>query len=65
MECFGVDDFSKAALQDDPTACQGWLDLMKEGALKLGRDIDVTPKLKDWLIEAGFVDVVEERIMVP
>lgn len=41
------------------------MDLIKEGGLKLGRDIDVTPKLKDWLIEAGFVDVVEKRILVP
>lgn len=41
------------------------MDLMKEGSLKLGRDIDVTPKLKDWLIEAGFTEVVEKRVMVP
>lgn len=61
----GVDDYSKAALRDDSTAYQGWMDLIKEGGLKLGRDIDVTPKLKDWLIEAGFVDVVEKRILVP
>ena len=60
-----MDDFSKAALRDDPTAYQGWMDLMKEGSLKLGREIDVAPKLKDWLVEAGFVDVVEKRIMVP
>ncbi|KAK7733985.1 hypothetical protein SLS53_007980 [Cytospora paraplurivora] len=65
LEVLGVDDYSKAALRDDPTAYQGWMDLMKEGGLKLGRDIDVAPKLKDWLIEAGFVDVVEKRILVP
>lgn len=60
-----MDEYSQAALRDDPTAYQGWMDLMKEGSLKLGRDIDVTPKLKDWLIEAGFTEVVEKRVMVP
>ncbi|KUI57361.1 hypothetical protein VP1G_04729 [Cytospora mali] len=65
LDVLGVDDYSKAALRDDPTAYQGWMDLMKEGSLKLGRDIDVTPKLKNWLIEAGFVDVVEKQILVP
>lgn len=38
---------------------------MKKGGLALGRDIDVTPKLKSWLLEAGFVDVVEQRVLAP
>lgn len=65
LEVLGVDEYSQAALRDDPTAYQGWMNLMREGSLKLGRDIDVTPKLRDWLTEAGFVDVVEKRILVP
>lgn len=60
-----MDEYSQAALRDDPTAYQGWMNLMREGSLKLGRDIDVTPKLKSWLAEAGFVEVVEKRILVP
>lgn len=41
------------------------MNLMKEGSRILGREIDVTPKLKDWVIEAGYTDVVERRVLVP
>lgn len=41
------------------------LNRLKEGFWMLGRNIDVTVELKGWLLEAGFVDVVEKRFSVP
>jgi hypothetical protein len=33
--------------------------------LKMGFDMSVAPRFKDMLIDAGFVDVVEEKFEVP
>lgn len=65
LEAVGVDEATRDKLRGDHSAYQGWMDYMKDGSRRLGRDIDVTPKLGAWMREAGFVDVVEKRIMAP
>lgn len=65
LQAVGVDEFTQNKLRDDHSAYQGWMNYLKDGSRKLGREIDVTPKLKGWLLEAGFVDVAEKRIMAP
>ncbi|ORY67184.1 S-adenosyl-L-methionine-dependent methyltransferase [Pseudomassariella vexata] len=44
---------------------QRWSKLIQEGAKALGRDIDVVKHYKRWLIETGFVDVEEKKLMWP
>ncbi|KAI0137263.1 S-adenosyl-L-methionine-dependent methyltransferase [Xylariales sp. AK1849] len=44
------------------TALIKWALLTIAGGAARGRDMDVTRKLKDYLIEVGFVDVVEEKL---
>ncbi|KAK8016145.1 hypothetical protein PG993_014334 [Apiospora rasikravindrae] len=36
-----------------------------EGAARLGRDVKAVPRLKVWLTEVGFVDVVERLVLCP
>ncbi|KAK8122128.1 hypothetical protein PG984_010798 [Apiospora sp. TS-2023a] len=40
-------------------------EMFAEGAARIGRDAKLVPRLKEWLAEAGFVDVVEKRILCP
>ncbi|KXX77833.1 hypothetical protein MMYC01_206970 [Madurella mycetomatis] len=47
------------------TALERWLRLSVEGAKNVGRDILVTRRYKDWLVEAGFVDVEEREVNRP
>ncbi|KAK8061575.1 S-adenosyl-L-methionine-dependent methyltransferase, partial [Apiospora phragmitis] len=37
----------------------------RPGAANLGRNVDVAPRLKDWMVEAGFVDVTAHQILGP
>ncbi|GAB1312861.1 S-adenosyl-L-methionine-dependent methyltransferase [Madurella fahalii] len=47
------------------TALERWSRVSVEGARNVGRDILVTRRYKDWLVEAGFVDVHEEEVNRP
>lgn len=49
----------------DGTAHARWTELMVQAAQNAGRDFHVAKKYKQWLLEIGFVDVVEEVIPVP
>ncbi|KAK7968617.1 S-adenosyl-L-methionine-dependent methyltransferase [Apiospora saccharicola] len=47
------------------SAFKEWSDRFIEGARLLGRDLHVPNHYKDWLTEAGFVDVTETKFMIP
>ncbi|KAJ4390790.1 hypothetical protein N0V93_004388 [Gnomoniopsis smithogilvyi] len=65
METTSDDKHTQHVLRNDPASPQGLLNRLKEGFSMLGRDIDVTNRTKDWLLAAGFVDVVEKKFSVP
>ncbi|KAF3019014.1 hypothetical protein E8E14_013172 [Neopestalotiopsis sp. 37M] len=46
-------------------AIMRWTRGCQRGAAAMGRDIDVARKYKGWLQQAGFVDVVEKKILLP
>lgn len=60
---FGEDPRASAYLQQSPF--QKWFQLMVAGGAARGRDFRVANKYKSWMIEAGFVDVVEKVVFVP
>lgn len=65
-EQLAADEESERALQADPTSWREWVRLVALGLKNsLGRDLDVTRHYKKWMIEAGFVDVVEKTILAP
>jgi hypothetical protein len=64
-ECVGADKAAETALKEDPYSYRKWLQRAVLGFQKIGRDIAVTKKYKDWLTEAGFVDVTETLILTP
>jgi len=47
------------------TALERWCDAIVAGAKVLGRDWRCTVKYKQWFIDAGFEEVVEERFPGP
>lgn len=47
------------------TAWDRWTRLILRAGALAGRDFHVAKKYKQWLLEAGFVDVVERTIPVP
>ncbi|KAI0130469.1 S-adenosyl-L-methionine-dependent methyltransferase [Xylariales sp. AK1849] len=47
------------------TSIHRWSLMVKNGARALGRDLEVAQKYKEWLMEAGFVNVTERIIQVP
>lgn len=62
------DTGSELACMDGTTqgsALQMWSDLFAEAGRRAGRDLEVAAKYKQWLLDAGFVDVVEEILPTP
>ncbi|ORY64007.1 S-adenosyl-L-methionine-dependent methyltransferase [Pseudomassariella vexata] len=57
---YDSDDYSHRG-----TALHKWNFLIKAGAAARGRDIEVSRKYKEYLMQIGFVDVVEKKIKVP
>jgi len=47
------------------TAMERWLETVVAAADKLGRDFGRVPNYKSYLIECGFVDVVETQLVWP
>jgi len=47
------------------TAVERWSRLFVEAGTRLGRDMLAPRKYRDWMIEAGFVDVNEVKLAVP
>lgn len=61
-----ADGESERAIQADPASYREWMRLIQVGLMNaLGRTADVTRHYKKWMIEAGFVDVVERQILCP
>ncbi|KAK6220556.1 hypothetical protein LQW54_002001 [Pestalotiopsis sp. IQ-011] len=56
---------SKGVAYLDGNPLKRLFDLAIQGAAKHGRNIVVSRYLKQWLEEAGFVDVVEKKLAVP
>lgn len=65
FEVVAADEASERANQEDPISLRKHFDRMVRGLEMLGRKIDVTPHYKNWMLEAGFVDVVERQILCP
>ncbi|CAN8095503.1 unnamed protein product [Discula destructiva] len=59
----GEDEKASAYLQHTPY--QRWFQTMVAGGAALGRDLTTANKFRGWMIEAGFVDVVEKVVLVP
>lgn len=49
----------------DGTHIQKWSELVLQAGDAIGRDFRAVAKYKQWLLEAGFVDVKEEIIPCP
>lgn len=64
-EVIGADEASQRALDTDPASFKSFLKHCVRGAAAFGRDVEVTPKYKGWMREAGFVDVVEKTLLAP
>lgn len=47
------------------SALKRWCELGVAGGAKFGRDFRAPQKYKQWMIEAGFVDIQEKQILVP
>ncbi|KAK3681550.1 S-adenosyl-L-methionine-dependent methyltransferase [Podospora appendiculata] len=47
------------------TALEKWTQLYVEGGLRLGRDMLAPRKYKSWMEEVGFVNVVEQKLVIP
>ncbi|KAK3316842.1 S-adenosyl-L-methionine-dependent methyltransferase [Apodospora peruviana] len=47
------------------TSLEKWTQLYVEGGLRLGRDMLAPRKYKHWLEQAGFVNVVEQKLAIP
>lgn len=39
-----------------------WVELLKEGSTRFGKELDIAPRMRGLLIEAGFVDVQEKIV---
>lgn len=59
----GEDAKADAYVQYQPF--KKWFDLMVAGGAANGRDFKCAANYKSWMIEAGFVDVVEKVVLVP
>ena len=60
-----ADAESEEMIKNSPFSLREYMRRVIQGAANLGRDINVAPKLKDWFIEAGFVDVTVHQILGP
>lgn len=60
---YGADESMDERLRH--SAMMRYQEIVAEGAARIGRDVKLVPRLKEWLAEAGFVDVVERRILCP
>lgn len=62
-EVVGEDSAATAYLHSSPY--YRWFRAMVAGGASYGRDFRVATKYKSWMIEAGFVKVVEKVVLVP
>ncbi|GAB0135987.1 hypothetical protein EsDP_00004306 [Epichloe bromicola] len=46
-------------------AIRKWASLVNEGGLRVGRDMSKARRYVEWLRDAGFVNVAEERLILP
>lgn len=47
------------------TALERWSRMYIEGGQRLGRDMLAPRRYKQWMEEAGFINVVEEKLVIP
>lgn len=62
------DFYSELQCVDDSmrgTALERWVRLYAEGGKRLGRDMLAPRRYKQWMVDAGFVNVVEEKLVIP
>jgi hypothetical protein len=60
---FPIEDNDNSFPED--CAIRRWTELIHEGTVKLGRPTDSAKHYKQWLIDAGFVNVVEMKFKWP
>lgn len=56
---YGIDDSFRG------TGLQKWVQRVRRGFQASGRDMDKTMYYVSWLLEAGFTDVLEKRLLAP
>lgn len=62
-EMFGENERAQAVVRDSPVT--EWLKLMALGGTKIGRDFMAPLKYKEYMEEAGFVDIVVKQVLAP
>ncbi|KAH8650187.1 S-adenosyl-L-methionine-dependent methyltransferase [Xylariales sp. PMI_506] len=62
-EIFGKDDVSQQAMET--SAVFEWSERAVRGAARFGRDMKIARQYKQLLINNGFVDVVEKKVLAP
>lgn len=63
IEVIGADQTAESELRSSPLG--KWLELVKIGGIALGRDFQAPLKYRRWMMEAGFVDVVQKQYLTP
>lgn len=56
---YGIDDSFRG------TGLQRWVQLVRRGLQASGRDMDKTMYYVSWLLEAGFTEITEKRLLAP
>lgn len=59
----GENEAAEAVLQN--SALKRWCELGVAGGARFGRDFRAPLKYKQWMMEAGFVEIHEQQILVP
>ncbi|OIW29233.1 S-adenosyl-L-methionine-dependent methyltransferase [Coniochaeta ligniaria NRRL 30616] len=62
------DYYSELQCVDDSmrgTALERWVRLYAEGGARMGRDMLAPRRYRQWMEDAGFVNVVEEKLVIP
>lgn len=66
FEMIGADEASNAAIQRNPTSFAKVLQRTADGCMVLAhRDARVTVNYKKWMLDSGFVDVVDKPVFFP
>ncbi|KAJ4422946.1 hypothetical protein N0V82_002340 [Gnomoniopsis sp. IMI 355080] len=63
VEVIGENEAAEKIVQD--SALKKWCELGVAGGAKFGRNFRAPLQYKQWMMEAGFVDIHEEQILVP
>lgn len=63
VEVIGEDEAAEAIVGG--SALKQWCDKGVQGGASFGRDFRAAHRYRQWMIEAGFVDIVQKQILCP